>query len=308
MNVETVRKMEHSTERYSFRAHAARAVVPRAHPRPERRAAEPGRAMGGPGSASTETPSSGSPTITDAERADLTKRINAAIDDITAEAFGPLEQEVTGIFSDAGAESEDVDSIANLALLASEDNSALSNSVFEVKRSEHPRARPAGSLHPSLHPQRLPQVLHRCRTRSRSTSGARRTEAATWPRCRQHVVAYLTRRGDAIMTSFLTSFAGLFEPRDTDARRSRSIEIPLIQRDYAQGRTTQDDRHPGATSSTSCTTHSPRASRRTRLRLRRGRGGHAAPPRRPAATHHAVPAALVPGVPQRSTSNGTKRG
>lgn len=39
------------------------------------------------------------------------------------------------------------------------------------------------------------------------------------------------------MPGFLTSYAGLFSPPETDAPAVTSIEIPLIQRDYAQGRT-----------------------------------------------------------------------
>jgi hypothetical protein len=39
------------------------------------------------------------------------------------------------------------------------------------------------------------------------------------------------------MPGFLTSYAGLFSPSAADAPRVTSIEIPLIQRDYAQGRT-----------------------------------------------------------------------
>jgi hypothetical protein len=39
------------------------------------------------------------------------------------------------------------------------------------------------------------------------------------------------------MPGFLTSYAGLFSPSTADAPRVTSIEIPLIQRDYAQGRT-----------------------------------------------------------------------
>lgn len=42
------------------------------------------------------------------------------------------------------------------------------------------------------------------------------------------------------MPGYFTSYAGLFSPPDTDAPAVTSIEIPLIQRDYAQGRT--DDR------------------------------------------------------------------
>lgn len=39
------------------------------------------------------------------------------------------------------------------------------------------------------------------------------------------------------MPGYLTSYAGLFAPPTTDAPAVTSIEIPLIQRDYAQGRT-----------------------------------------------------------------------
>ena len=40
------------------------------------------------------------------------------------------------------------------------------------------------------------------------------------------------------MSSFITSYVGLFQPRDdvTDAVAIEEVEIPLIQRDYAQGR------------------------------------------------------------------------
>ncbi|GLY70255.1 DUF262 domain-containing protein [Amycolatopsis taiwanensis] len=38
------------------------------------------------------------------------------------------------------------------------------------------------------------------------------------------------------MKGFLTSYAGMFEPRPGDVPGTDSIEIPLIQRDYAQGR------------------------------------------------------------------------
>lgn len=65
---------------------------------------------------------------------------------ITAETFESLHHEITGLFSVAGdamdpddpgtTEHSEVDSIANLALLASGDNSVLNNSVFEVKRRQ----------------------------------------------------------------------------------------------------------------------------------------------------------------------------
>lgn len=39
------------------------------------------------------------------------------------------------------------------------------------------------------------------------------------------------------MPGYLTSYSGLFSPHDADAPTVTSVEIPLIQRDYAQGRT-----------------------------------------------------------------------
>lgn len=55
---------------------------------------------------------------------------------ITEADFRPLERELTELLS-TGTDSSDggVDSIANLALLDGGDNSALSNSVFAVKRA-----------------------------------------------------------------------------------------------------------------------------------------------------------------------------
>ena len=54
---------------------------------------------------------------------------------------------------------------------------------------------------------------------------------------RQHVGPYLLDEDCDLMPGFLTSYAGMFRPAETDAPRVTSIEIPLIQRDYAQGRT-----------------------------------------------------------------------
>ena len=39
------------------------------------------------------------------------------------------------------------------------------------------------------------------------------------------------------MPGYFTSYAGLFAQHGTDAPAVTSVEIPLIQRDYAQGRT-----------------------------------------------------------------------
>jgi hypothetical protein len=74
----------------------------------------------------------------------LTDQIDAALarfgrqPGITQHTFQILEQELTEIFaptpSNGSAQEDDIDSISNLALLDRDINSALSNSVFEVKR------------------------------------------------------------------------------------------------------------------------------------------------------------------------------
>ncbi|HSH58502.1 MAG TPA: hypothetical protein VK988_02455 [Acidimicrobiales bacterium] len=73
------------------------------------------------------------PGVEETRRDELVARIDAALSNISAEAFEPLEQELSALFT-AADDDGDLDSISNLALLAGRDNSALSNSVFEVKR------------------------------------------------------------------------------------------------------------------------------------------------------------------------------
>ena len=66
-----------------------------------------------------------------------------------AAEFRALEREVLALLSTgAGPADGDVDSIANLALLNGGDNSALSNSVFAVKRAEILERDRAGSYIP----------------------------------------------------------------------------------------------------------------------------------------------------------------
>lgn len=55
---------------------------------------------------------------------------------ITNEKFSELQKEIFKKLSPEGMNEESVDSIANLALLKCENNSALGNSVFDVKRNE----------------------------------------------------------------------------------------------------------------------------------------------------------------------------
>jgi hypothetical protein len=82
-------------------------------------------------------------------RRDLIRRIDDAIPTISRETFRTLERDVNEIFSSGDEAAEgDVHVIDNLALLDSRDNSALSNSVFEVKRLEILRRDRVGSYIP----------------------------------------------------------------------------------------------------------------------------------------------------------------
>lgn len=63
------------------------------------------------------------------------------------------------------------------------------------------------------------------------------------------------------MKGYPTSYAGMFTQTDEAAPSVASIEIPLIQRDYAQGRVTPRVDEIRSTFSTLCTRRSPAASR-----------------------------------------------
>lgn len=142
MNAETVRRNTNSSERYSFDAHAQR-LWSREHI----------HAQNSQGLNTVDQWTTWLKEHRDAlealdlptERlAEVKSRIDNAVPSITAEKFESLHREITGLFSDAAdavdpddpgtTEHSEVDSITNLALLASEDNSVLNNSVFEVKR------------------------------------------------------------------------------------------------------------------------------------------------------------------------------
>jgi hypothetical protein len=64
---------------------------------------------------------------------ELAQEIAKSLEDVTKESFSRLSARVAEVFSQLGA-SDDVHGIDNLALLPSGANSALGNSVFEVKR------------------------------------------------------------------------------------------------------------------------------------------------------------------------------
>ena len=136
MNVETVRSRHHSSERYSFAAHASR-----------RWSLEHIHAQSAEDLITVEQWSEwlrlhrdaliALPNVDQMERNDLVERINEAIEEITEHKFRQLEEELIAVFNGPQHSADEaVHSISNLALLAGDDNSALNNSCFEVKRRE----------------------------------------------------------------------------------------------------------------------------------------------------------------------------
>jgi hypothetical protein len=148
MNVETVRRLQHSSERFSFRAYASGSwSLEHIHAQNAERLnrAEQWQEW----LRLHREALAGLAELDAAERTQLEERIAAALEDISEEKFRPLERELTQRFTQAGdSDNDEVDSIANLALLASGDNSALSNSVFEVKRRQILRLDRQGSYIP----------------------------------------------------------------------------------------------------------------------------------------------------------------
>jgi hypothetical protein len=67
------------------------------------------------------------------QRGSLLQKIDASIDEVNRESFAQLSAAITTFFNPLGS-ADSVHSIANLALLSGGVNSALNNSVFEVKR------------------------------------------------------------------------------------------------------------------------------------------------------------------------------
>jgi hypothetical protein len=136
MNVESVRRTRGSSERYSFRDHAAGAWslehIHAQNAEQLNRAEQWVEWLRLHGEALDHLPH-----ITDAVREDLLRRIGEARESITEAKFRSLEQELLGVFSTSDETgTTGIHSIANLALLDRGVNSALNNAVFEVKRRE----------------------------------------------------------------------------------------------------------------------------------------------------------------------------
>lgn len=133
MNVETVRRTQGSSERFSFSKYAA-GYWSLEHIHAQSSAtmtAEQQRQWLG-----LHRDALGSLQDLDGDaRADLLARIDGALADISQEVFDPLKRELLELFSETDEEdAASMHAISNLALLHRDDNSALNNSAFEVKR------------------------------------------------------------------------------------------------------------------------------------------------------------------------------
>lgn len=136
MNVETIRKLTNSTERYSFRAHAVRR---------DRWSLEHIHAQNSVGLNTveqwTEWLRQHRDALTDltalpeSTRTELTTRIDGVLPAVTLEKFQSLETEIRAVLSIEPSDAADEEQgISNLTLLERDNNSALSNAVFAVKR------------------------------------------------------------------------------------------------------------------------------------------------------------------------------
>ena len=136
MNVETVRRLKGSTERYSFSSHRLGAwSLEHIHAQQAEgltKAEQWKEWLRLHHKALKHMPDDeGRPAM----RSALISRIDAAGDQIDRQTFQALEREVSVFFSaSTSTTAHSVHSVSNLALLKSDHNSALNNAAFEVKR------------------------------------------------------------------------------------------------------------------------------------------------------------------------------
>ena len=137
MNVETVRRVEHSTERYSFRLHGEGAwSLEHIHAQNAESLtkAEQWKAW----LRLHRDALAGLSSVDQGRRDALIAKIDAVQHPVDRQTFQDLAREVTAAFTladaSAAAAVHSVHSVTNLALLSSGDNSALGNAAFEVKR------------------------------------------------------------------------------------------------------------------------------------------------------------------------------
>ena len=150
MNVESVRQRIESSERYSFKAHASAAWslehIHAQNAEPLRTAEQWTEWLRRHCDALASIP-----TSNQSERDGLLDDIHTALNasTLTESRFRSLEQRVFQNFSLGEPDNDEVHSISNLALLPKDINSALSNSVFEVKRREILKRDKEGSYIPA---------------------------------------------------------------------------------------------------------------------------------------------------------------
>jgi hypothetical protein len=137
MNVETVRRIKDSNERYSFRTHRRQAWslehIHAQHAEGLTKAEQWKEWLRLHRDALGDLPS-----VDQAKRDDLLRRIDGVGDKLDRQVFQDLARDIAAAFTitdaSSSAATHSVHSVSNLALLASGHNSALSNAVFEVKR------------------------------------------------------------------------------------------------------------------------------------------------------------------------------
>lgn len=149
MNVETIRTLKHSNERYSFHSHArGKWSLEHIHAQNAEplRTVEQWKQWLGEHRWALRT----LPSISDEERTDLESKITKALPKIDQATFYELERELEQYFTQDTKNKMPVDphTISNLALLDSDDNSVLNNSKFQVKRLKIIQLDRAGSYIP----------------------------------------------------------------------------------------------------------------------------------------------------------------
>lgn len=149
MNVETIRRLQDSSERYSFKAHATGGwSLEHIHAQNAEalQKEEQWRAW----LTSHKAALADIPDLDEGRRASLIGRIEEVLSgSLNGQSFTALEHEITDILSSNDEyDRSDLHSISNLALLAHRDNAALSNSVFAVKRRAIIRLDKEGSYIP----------------------------------------------------------------------------------------------------------------------------------------------------------------
>ncbi len=138
VNVDTVRRLKNSTERFPFDAHKRQKAWTLEHIHAQNaegltKKEQWQQWLRDHGAALASTDLHRVSSENESEKASLAAEIERTIEGIDKDAFETMARKISAILS-SGDEADDMHGIANLALLSGDANSALSNSVFEVKR------------------------------------------------------------------------------------------------------------------------------------------------------------------------------